>query len=1070
MSLPPRGPCLHEDCRSSASCAGFICQASSGDFVDRPHSLATQCACVHPYGNHAALQPQNITGAPPRYEHLNAGCGGFFILSQLQFNPVLPCSYCGKAWMAHSSFSSLDLPRPPASAPPPPPPPSSMSEPTEPAHYHNPFATRMPASRAVGAVSAPVHDPPAMPLINKSAGPSNPFASAARSHPSDSLPSTSASATNVNVFARSSSSLPPPANVFARVTSNAPAQPPISNFERRVSSGATVQTLRTESLQRISERSPSRSSSRQSGLVDDNFIPRPGAHVFQVCLLPFKNEKQYYRNGEPIFDLYSMRTSDSLPSLLRTLTKWNLVANIHVTSDVDLWSQLDRYLREHLTKHGIRLAESLSVQEGSSPYERRAWDMYIFRSNDTAKNRKLSEHCPVERQWTLASISKLLTKCLHPTQKHLEIMFVAPKYDNLWGPRSSYDIDQHPCFPWRVYWSDFNVEDDAACDCISGCPYFKDHDDNDNNDYSDMQSSPMPTPRLKRVASRSPPEAVDAGSSKRLRLRELSPPAMDFPPPANLLASLSKPTIPTPAPTILPLPTPLLPEPTSSALPLAAPATQVAQFDAVNAMIATPSVQELIAAERTIGKKAVQPLTADQVLTWRTDVCSSIPDSTIEALSISGPTAEATAAALRSMISYVHQHAEDDASSDGGEDGAAAAAAFVAPDGIHMNLVPLAGLLHGQRTVRIYSDPNRPLDSGATGYGPERAIFVQGLKLCLADSRRWGDSDGMYKRPIFQSFEGYSDAALNSAFRVDGAWAALYLTQIGVGPDPLCPFLLIALSQKDRSWLSSLSLEYVNLLDPSAARALAPWFAIKPSDVVPAKDLHRHPAVTLVAVYLPNVNINVFCATRDESMHNAIRLSVFSAYLFGRADPYIVPEFQEMQKGFAVPLTLTNKKNFLTHCKKIEPFKRLIASVYNRRVQSVDDVISRLHFRAPLNYDRQEDLRRTLFQLRVLRWLKGTGYPRALRGQFVGAQEFRAQQTNRLLRAEALLHSITGIRFLLPDAEFDLTIELVRVQGKTESLAFHDCSTCVEIYLNSWTDNLLLEDVDFDDPTVDTRA
>lgn len=89
----------------------------------------------------------------------------------------------------------------------------------------------------------------------------------------------------------------------------------------------------------------------------------------------------------------------------------------------------------------------------------------------------------------------------------------------------------------------------------------------------------------------------------------------------------------------------------------------------------------------------------------------------------------------------------------------------------------------------------------------------------------------MYMRPTFFSMPDVVRAARVADFQLDGTWIALFLVEVGLGPDPLCPFPL-AISQKNRAWVAGLTLGYIHSLDPSAARTLAPWFALKRTDVM----------------------------------------------------------------------------------------------------------------------------------------------------------------------------------------------------------------------------------------------
>jgi hypothetical protein len=90
----------------------------------------------------------------------------------------------------------------------------------------------------------------------------------------------------------------------------------------------------------------------------------------------------------------------------------------------------------------------------------------------------------------------------------------------------------------------------------------------------------------------------------------------------------------------------------------------------------------------------------------------------------------------------------------------------------------------------------------------------------------------MYMRPTFFAMPEVIRPARVADFQLDGTWIALFLVEVGIGPDPLCPFFLLAISQRNRAWVASLTLGYIHSLDPSAARTLAPWFALKRTDVV----------------------------------------------------------------------------------------------------------------------------------------------------------------------------------------------------------------------------------------------
>ncbi|KAF8156471.1 hypothetical protein K438DRAFT_1861857 [Mycena galopus ATCC 62051] len=63
-----------------------------------------------------------------------------------------------------------------------------------------------------------------------------------------------------------------------------------------------------------------------------------------------------------------------------------------------------------------------------------------------------------------------------------------------------------------------------------------------------------------------------------------------------------------------------------------------------------------------------------------------------------------------------------------------------------------------------------------------------------------------------------------------------------------------------------------------------------------------------------------------------------------------------------------------------------------------------------------------MFQLRLLRWIRGTGYPRSIRAKYITAEEYKAHRNDPLIRAQRLLFSMTE-RYAVPlDPDFHLTV------------------------------------------------
>lgn len=139
---------------------------------------------------------------------------------------------------------------------------------------------------------------------------------------------------------------------------------------------------------------------------------------------------------------------------------------------------------------------------------------------------------------------------------------------------------------------------------------------------------------------------------------------------------------------------------------------------------------------------------------------------------------------------------------------------------------------------------------GAIGVGPERAVFREAISSRLEDRSRWSDrTDGGYAQPIFTTLLGGIVRSRTTAFYVDGTLAALHMGFLGVGPEPMSPWIVYAATQQDWNGMD-LSLDFIRALDSSKATLLEPWFDF-PQDVVLSfpQDFH-HPVVQLAGHYL----------------------------------------------------------------------------------------------------------------------------------------------------------------------------------------------------------------------------
>ena len=111
------------------------------------------------------------------------------------------------------------------------------------------------------------------------------------------------------------------------------------------------------------------------------------------------------------------------------------------------------------------------------------------------------------------------------------------------------------------------------------------------------------------------------------------------------------------------------------------------------------------------------------------------------------------------------------------------------------------------------------------------------------------------------------------------------------------------------------------------------------------------------------------------------------------------------------------------HCSKIDHVKALLAAVYNRRIQSVDDVISRTCFITMENEtDTVHNLLCEQFQLRFLRWIRGVGLPRSIRDKFISAEDYKSSRCDPLVRAKMFVSSMTDMTLIPPDPAYQFTV------------------------------------------------
>jgi hypothetical protein len=131
-------------------------------------------------------------------------------------------------------------------------------------------------------------------------------------------------------------------------------------------------------------------------------------------------------------------------------------------------------------------------------------------------------------------------------------------------------------------------------------------------------------------------------------------------------------------------------------------------------------------------------------------------------------------------------------------------------------------------------------------------VFNAALSLCVNDERRWSPSTtgGYHTINLCQNPElADEDAVLE--YQVDGMLFALYLIHVGVGPDPISPFVLLAASTDDMRSME-LSHDYILGMIPDALTAEGARQIIQfgPDDTFGLNELHMNKLAVLATVHM----------------------------------------------------------------------------------------------------------------------------------------------------------------------------------------------------------------------------
>ncbi|KAJ7636687.1 hypothetical protein FB45DRAFT_1138486 [Roridomyces roridus] len=1069
MSLPARGRCLHcDDCGGTAYYRGTA-------VVGSPPTPDSACLCHHGYLAHLVNivdDPSNPKNTLQRGPNRARKCGGFYS-SRDHWVPGLPCDGCGASWLAHdgptiplssistssgastgsmsqpvvvsSSFTTPNLLSAPQTA-------SSLFD-------NNPFVSKpQPTTAAVPATTSAFSDGHPNPgshqvtyTTSRLDNPITMLTQAPRPIPARFVANPSASGTATQNRA---------ASINRTTTGNGRSSRPQGGTRSHRFNQASGSS-QSHQLEQFTE---------VTTLDEPISTANPAVVKFLIAMLPF-SISHVDSSGLVGTVTYALRTSSrDLPNILARLKEYGLLLEtfkVKAGAGDSFWQSMDASIREHLDAAFITLP---GAGLSSYTFAQSLWELLAFWSATQSHERKLYAADALARDFTLDGLSKVLKQIRHPDHEHIKVLFVAPTQGHLEGPLPDNPFwPSHKCFAFRAMDGLPIINLDSTYEtglCVAGCPGQEDSSDSSaivRRAKRDRSSDSVKKPPAQRRKSRNVAVSSDEFDSDSSSLPEATYQAILGRPlrpqtlkPEYVEISDSEPNVP-PAPQ-----------------PMTVAETEQQKLTAARQKFIKDTEDEIAQVLQNAIRTPVPKLTPVELLIWCaaiTDAATASPDDII-ALDISGPDIPSMAATLTELVDHLLSTPDDWEDFTPKDPKVTIARLPVCgciflPCGAHVQRVCLSHLSRRPMlTPCRYRNPDPAAADhlGAHGSGPERSVYLTALKKRLACEDRWASSNSSYKRPLFSPLK-VVDHERAAAYRVDGAWAALFLVSLRLGPDPLCPFMLLAASQNSREWISELTLAEIHALDPSTAALLAPWFSVSHDRAFALPQEASHPALALAATYLP-VQMSYFSKARSVEAHKELHVMLLCQIFYGCQDPYDMEEFKCFKAG--VDLRLKGNHTFLSHFTGVAETKRLLATVYNRRFTSVNQALSLVRFAAKSSQPVVAGFYQEQFQLRFRRWARGVGFPPTLRGRFISEEQYQRDIDNPLARVNSLVQSITGTTLIPPESKFrlDLFLEEAEPQDQNDGpvrLHFHNCGRSLDVPFNGWLQNLLLQPVDYDD-------
>lgn len=197
------------------------------------------------------------------------------------------------------------------------------------------------------------------------------------------------------------------------------------------------------------------------------------------------------------------------------------------------------------------------------------------------------------------------------------------------------------------------------------------------------------------------------------------------------------------------------------------------------------------------------------------------PPSLGSCVSISGSSVEVLAAAVLRLLEHIHCQDQD-------------VTPEAPPDRLpgisYTRPVPLRAFLYDQRFFSLSSSTE--IDTLTVGQGLERSVWGRIFTTMAKDHYHW-QTIGSYSTPKLSPFRDANDTQASHALWLSyGAACALHLIHSATAPEPVSPFLLLAMILGQENF-HKLTFTTVASFDPDLGTKLQPWLELSADSALP---------------------------------------------------------------------------------------------------------------------------------------------------------------------------------------------------------------------------------------------